>query len=409
MLIVSQSVPMRQRPLCTGIVTALYAVAGVAGPLLGGALTDYVSWRWCFYINLPLGGVTLVFILFLFKAQKAVKETVGFKDQLSKLDPIGLVLFLPSVICLLLALQWGGSAYPWRDARVIALFVIFGVLLLLFIAVQWWQGDQATIPPRLIKNRNIWGSSLYTFCLVGGFMVFTYFVSLHCHSPQICTNKAVRIQIPIWFQSIKGVSATKSGILNLPMLVGVAVCSVLAGGTVTTFGQYMPFMYFAPVATAIAAGLLSTLEVDSGHAKYLGYQALYGIGFGSGMTQPMMAVQAALSPTDRPSGTVIVIFMQTMGGAIFISVAQNMFHNKLLHNLIKDVPQINAIDVLSAGATSLGRVVPKDLLPAVLEAYSSAITYSFYVAVALSALAILGALPMQWLSLKKQTPGQAAH
>ncbi|KAJ0413748.1 major facilitator superfamily domain-containing protein [Aspergillus carlsbadensis] len=389
-LLVAQSVPKRQRALCTGIVSSLYAIAGVAGPLMGGALTDYVSWRWCFYINLPLGAVTFVFVVFFFKAQRAIKSTTGLPEKLLQLNPLSMALFLPAVICLLLALQWGGAKYPWSDGRVIALFVVFGVLLLLFVGLQWWQQEDATIPPHLIRNRNVWGSSLYTFSLTGSFMVFTYY-------------------LPIWFQSIKGVSATQSGILNLPMLAGVGVCSVIAGAIVTAFGQYMPFVYFAPVATSIAGGLLCTLQVDTGRSAYLGYQALYGIGFGAGMTQPMMAVQAALPATDTPTGIVIVMFTQTIGGALFISVAQNLFQNKLLENLAGLGADVDVEKVVSAGATSLRRVVSADLLPAVLREYSAAVTFSFYLATALAALAIFGTLPMQWLSLKKSESVQPAH
>lgn len=168
------------------------------------------------------------------------------------------------------------------------------------------------------------------------------------------------------------------------------------------FGQYAPFLYFGSVVSAIAGGLLTTLQVDSGHAKYLGYQAMFGIGTGSAMMQPLMAVQAAAPPSDIPSATVIVMFMQSMGGAIFISAAQNLFHNKLLENLTNSLPGVDAKKVVEAGATMLRTVVPKEMLPTALAAYSSAITYSFYLAVAFSALSLLGAFPMQWLSLKKK-------
>jgi hypothetical protein len=162
----------------------------------------------------------------------------------------------------------------------------------------------------------------------------------------------------------------------------------------------MPFVYFSTVATSVAGGLLTTLRVDSSPAKYLGYQALYGIGVGAGVMQPIMAVQAAVSRPDIPSATVIVMFVQSMGGAISVSAAQNLFHTKLLTNLARNVPEVDAHKVVDAGATMLRTVVPDELLPRALEAYSAAITYSFYLAVAFSALSIFGALPMQWLSVR---------
>ncbi|KAH8692966.1 putative MFS toxin efflux pump [Talaromyces proteolyticus] len=383
MLIIAESAPLHQRPVYNGIIMAIFTVAGVAGPLLGGALTDNTTWRWCFYINLPLGGVTGFVILFFLKSKKPVKTTEGAKEYLWQLDPVGLLFFLPSMICLLLALQWGGSKYPWQDARIIALFAVFSALFLTFVVVQIYEQDRATIPPRLFKNRNIWGASLYTFCLSASFMVFTYY-------------------LPIWFQSVKSASATMSGVLNLPMLGTLGTFTILSGILVTYTGHYMPFILTAPVLTSIAAGLLTTLTPSSSQKSYVGYQALYGVGCGLGMTQPMLAVQACVeSPADAPSATVIVIFMQTLGGALFVSAAQNMFHNKLLH-LLRSVEGVDVKKVVEAGAAGLKDVADGDVLDVVVQSYSSAITYSFFAATALAAAAMLGALPMQWISLKRK-------
>lgn len=176
-LIVANSAPIGQRPIWTSFISAIYSVAGVAGPIIGGALTDHATWRWCFYINLPLGGVSFLFLLFLYKAPKPVETSDGWKHLLMQLDPIGLFFLMPSIISLLLALQWGGTRYAWDSQQVIGLFVGFGVMLFVFIAVQYWQQEQAMIPSRLIKNRNIWGAALYTFCSTAALMVYTYYVS----------------------------------------------------------------------------------------------------------------------------------------------------------------------------------------------------------------------------------------
>lgn len=176
--------------------------------------------------------------------------------------------------------------------------------------------------------------------------------------------------------------------------------SLVSGFLVSAIGYYTPFMLISSVIMTIGAGLLSTLKVDSGHPAWIGYQALTGIGIGVGLQQAMIVVQTAVQDTDVPSATAIVMFTQSLGGALFVSVGQNVFQNQLFKNLAIEAPSVNAAQVAGTGATMLRHVVSEDVLPAVLVAYSNAITESFYVAVAMAAISIIGVLPVQWLSVK---------
>lgn len=176
LMLVAQSVPRRQRPTLVGLVSAMYGFAAIAGPLLGGAFTDspMLTWRWCFYLNLPLGFITALVILFLPTAKPA--RSAPFTEILKQMDFPGTICLLPGVLCLLFALQWGGNTHPWSNARVVALLVLGGVLLICFAVIQSRSGDRGTVPPRVFCNRNIWGSALFGSCITATFFIMLYYV-----------------------------------------------------------------------------------------------------------------------------------------------------------------------------------------------------------------------------------------
>ncbi|KAK8141247.1 hypothetical protein G3M48_000441, partial [Beauveria asiatica] len=392
LLIVSRSVPLRQRPVYMGLIGAVYGLASVAGPLMGGAFTDKVTWRWCFYINLPFGAVTVFFIiLFLHLPDTRSQLTnTSLKEQLLSFDLEGTFCFIPGIVSLLLALQWGGSRYPWGNGRIIGLFVVFAVLIAAFIAIQVWKKDKATVPPRIFMNRTVWACASFVVCLGAAFFIMVYY-------------------LPIWFQSIQGSSAVNSGIKSLPLILGLVVLSMISGGFVSALGYYTPFMIASAVLMAVGAGLLSTLEIDSGRNAWIGYQCIFGFGVGLGMQQPMVAMQASLQAADVAVGTAIIIFAQTLGGALFICVAQNVFQNKLKEVIAAaNIPGLTLDAVNYVGATGARTHFEGDALAVVLSAYNTAITNCFYVAVALATLSMVGAAFTPWNSVKGKKIEMAA-
>jgi MFS family permease len=149
----------------------------VAGPVLGGVLTDKLSWRWCFYINLPCGLITLILLVIFFEnPRQASSPSLSWKQIIVKLDLLGTALFVPAITVLMLALQWGGSKYGWEDARIIVLICVSAILLAGFAFQQWKKGDNATLPARLFANRSLLAGFWFSFCNGSALAVIEYYV-----------------------------------------------------------------------------------------------------------------------------------------------------------------------------------------------------------------------------------------
>lgn len=166
------------RPVYSSIIGAIECVAISIGPLLGGAIAETLGWRWCFWLLLPLAGLTIVItILFLSNEEGAEKSMLNMKDKINRLDLPSLVLFIPAIVCLILALQWGGAYYAWSNWRVFVLFIISGCFLFVFGVYQYRKGEEATVPPRIFLTRTVLFGALYSFNTSGALYVVVYYVS----------------------------------------------------------------------------------------------------------------------------------------------------------------------------------------------------------------------------------------
>lgn len=337
-------------------------------------------------VNLPIGAIVIIAVMLILKPTEPFKKGLSAKEKLLQLDPLGTFFLLPCLVCLLLALQWGGSSLAWSDGKIIALLVVFGVLFIAFIVVQIFTQKTAQIPARIIKNRNMLAGGFFVFCVAGSMMNMVYF-------------------IPIWFQAVKGVTAESSGIRTLPLVLSLVLGTITAGAATSKIGYYTQFAYISAVLTPIGAGLISTLQVDSGHSAWIGYQVLYGYGLGLGFQQAQLAAQTVLKRVDVPTGLALMVFMQTMGGAIFISVGQNILTSNLVSGITQIVEGVDPAMIVNTGATELRHLVPADQLPAVLEVYNHALRQVFLISAGLSSAAILGALGLEWKSVKKDKKG----
>jgi MFS family permease len=209
--------------LCISSIAAVFAIAAVLGPVMGGIFTTNLTWRWCFYINLPFGGVTVFALLFFLPPiERPGLASVPLAEKLKKIDFVGLLIFIPTVTSLLLALQWGGSTYPWGDSRIITLFVLFGVLAIVFIVFERWKGADATLPIHIVTQRSVAAATWNAFCNGAAFFLLIYY-------------------IPFWQQVIRNANAADSGISLLPFILSVVFMAILVGFLVMKVGYCASF------------------------------------------------------------------------------------------------------------------------------------------------------------------------
>ncbi|KAJ5998034.1 hypothetical protein N7522_009694 [Penicillium canescens] len=374
------TVPLHLRPIFSGIVSLIFALASVTGPLIGGGFTENVTWRWCFYLNLPIGAVAIVAIMLVLKMPPARKAGTPMREQFLQMDPLGNLCLIPGVVCLLLALQWGGETYAWNSGRVIALLVLAVVLLLAFIGIQIWRPDTATIPPRVMKQRSIAAGVVFTLMVTAAMMTFTYY-------------------LPIWFQAIKSASPVHSGVMMLPTVISSAAASLISGFLINRIGYYTPFMIGGSVLMSIGAGLMTTFTPHMSEGKWIGYQILWAVGCGMSMQQASLAAQAVLPRPDAPIGISLVFFAQSLGGSVFLSVDQAIYSNKLSANL-------GALaNVTASGVTSIQDHVRSQDLPRFLTGYNGAVMDVFRVALAASCACVVASVFMEWKNVKAEKGG----
>ncbi|KAL4890594.1 MFS general substrate transporter [Aspergillus ambiguus] len=393
--ILSYCVSLKKQAMLSPIVLGMYNIGSVIGPLVGGAITDnkVLTWRFVFWINLPFGAVGLGLVWFtLRKPPPAVKGDLPWDQKLRQLDLPGATLLLGATTCLNLALQWGGIVYPWSDAKVFGCLIGFGLLLITFLCLQFRGKESSTIPLRIFRSRTVSASCGFMMLVQVAIVLHSYFW-------------------PIYFQSVRNTSAKDSGINLLPLIVSNSLGTLCAGSIASKFGHYVPFMWVGPLVLATGGGLYQLVRVDSPRGDWIGFQILSGIGYGSCSQMPILAVQVVLDKPDIPTGLVMIMFFQMLGGALAPSVGQNLFTDGLLRSLSK-VQGIDGTAVVAAGASGFREIVPLELMSAVVDAFNSALRQVFWVALAAPALAWITSWVMEWRQIpgsKKQATQTAAE
>lgn len=384
--VMTHSLPLNKRPVFAGLMACVESLAIISAPIVGGALTQSLGWRWCFWINLPIGGISLATLFLLFSDPRTGEDNyLTFAQKIREIDLVSNFLFIPSLTVLFLALSWAGTKYPWSDGRVIALFIVFAVLFAAFFFNQYRRGDSAALPLRIIRNRSVIAGFIFTACTNSMTNVFEWYLLTY-------------------YQIVRSHTPSESGYLMIPILVGMMLGLFLQGIGTTMFGYYAPFMIFASVCMPVAAGLMTTYDLHSSLAKIILYSGFVGFSGGIGFQGPQAAMQTTLSTADVNLGIGVILFGQSMGPAVFIAIAQVIFTNQLSSSLKNVIPGLSSAYIEKHGLDDITKAVPVQHLGEVLRGIDRSLMHTWYLPVALACMTMAGSLLIEWRSVKQKQP-----
>ncbi|MFE3019587.1 MDR family MFS transporter [Streptomyces sp. NPDC059256] len=379
MALIADVVPLRERGKYQGAIGAVFGVATVIGPLLGGWFTDQLSWRWAFYINVPLAIAVVIAAARTIPAVRSASRPI--------IDYLGIALVAIGASALILATSWGGNEYGWSSSVIIGLFV-GGILALGLFCLVEQRAAEPMLPMRLFRN------PVFTVCSVLSFIVG--FAML-----------GAMTFLPTYLQYVDGDSATMSGVRTLPMVAGLLIASVFSGIVVSRTGRYRLFPIFGSLVMGIGLYLLSLME--PGTATWLEslYMFVLGSGIGLSMQVLTIAVQNTVEYADLGTATSGVTFFRTLGSSFGAAVFGTVYTNSLVPHLSRGIREaIGAGGVDAATVARLARSpegvrqLPPQQQEPIVQAYADALHTVFLWTVPIAVLGVLIALFLKEVPLR---------
>ena len=381
MAIVGDVVSPRQRGRYQGYFGAVFAFASAAGPLAGGFISEHLSWRWVFYINLPIGAVALVVTSIVLR--------LPFRRVEHRIDYVGTSLLVAGVSALLLVTEWGGSEYPWRSGVIIGLLA--AGLVLIGALVAWERGaSEPLFPPRLFR------SDIFNVAIGVSFL-------------QAMAMFGAIVFVPFYLQLAQGVSPTDSGLLLLPFMGGLLVMSILSGNLVTRTGRYKVFPVAGSVLTALGMWLLTTLNAHTSNVRLGVFLATLGGGMGMVMQNTVLATQNAVAIRDLGTATSSLLFFRSLGAVFGTALFGAIFVNRFNTWLPRLLPSGGAASHIHASASGLNispaavSRLPGAVHHAVTESLVRALHTVYWVAVPFAVLTIVLASLLREIRLRDTT------
>ena len=373
--IVGDIVSPRERGRYQGLFGAVFGLASIIGPLLGGVFVDQLSWHWIFYINLPIGAVALSVI---------ATEVPGRLGRVHHvIDYLGTAVLMLSASCLVLFTSLGGTTYPWGSATIISLGVAGAVLLAVFVVIER-RANEPVLPLHLFSNRAFSATSVVGFIV--GFAMFgavTY--------------------LPAFFQIVHGQSPTASGLQLLPLLAGMIIVSTASGFIISKTGRYRAFPIIGTALITVGLLLLSRLGIATSLTVAALYMFVLGIGLGCVMQVLVLIVQNAVPYTELGVATSGATFFRSIGGSFGVTIFGAIFSNVLAGNLVHQLGHARLPSGLSAASITPAILdkLPTAVHHAIAAAYAHSIQTVFIIAAPIGALAFLAAWLIPEVELRR--------
>ncbi len=347
--LIADVIPLRERGKYQGALGAVFGVTTVLGPTLGGLFTDHLSWRWCFYVNIPVAVVMLAMTArYIPSVRSAAKPLI---------DYAGIVLVALGASALILGLSWGGNEYAWGSATIIGLFVASVLLLTAFVFVEL-RATEPMLPMHLFRN------PVFTVCSALSFIVgFAMLGSM--------------TYLPTYLQFVDGVSATVSGVRTLPLVGGLLATSMVSGVVVGRTGRYKIFPIVGTAVMAVGLFLMSTMGRGTGVWLESLYMLVLGLGIGSAMQVLTIAVQNTVAYHEMGTATSGVTFFRTLGSSVGTAVFGTLYTDQFTPNLAKALAKVPTVPPAAALSPKLLHALPPDKAAPIIDAYADTINFVF--------------------------------
>ncbi|KAJ1737657.1 hypothetical protein LPJ72_000272 [Coemansia sp. Benny D160-2] len=391
-VVVGDFVPPAKSPMYMSVFALVWAVASVAGPLLGGVFADKTGFKWGFYINPCIQAPVILLIIFFMRMPRPHDSAI---EKLKRIDFVGIAVVVAGIVMLQLGLVWGGQEFPWKSAAVIITLILGAILLFAFVFVEWKLPKEPIMPMRLFKSRNV--ALIFLSQITFGMVFF-----------------APIFYFPLYLSVIKNASAINSGLHLISCMLAISLSSIFSGILIAKSGIYLPFIWIGVAINVVGVGLFAIFDSDPSSGMLIGLPIVFGVGIGFSMQPMLCCVQNAVEPKDVATTTTLFMTIRMLGSAIGLAAAQSILQNQLspyLDDLTDKFPDYK--DTIKSVVSNQGVIwdsgIDLDLRSDLIDSYVKSFRMIYYVFIAFSGLSLITTVMLKNIPLRKKITDSASE